>query len=79
MAECTKAQQNKPTAVALGFFDGLHLGHRAVIDRAVAEAGDTLVPAAFTFSIFSVRGYSFFTSWGMGSFLWKFICIIFYL
>ncbi|MBP0963516.1 MAG: riboflavin biosynthesis protein RibF [Oscillospiraceae bacterium] len=51
MAECTKAQQNKPTAVALGFFDGLHLGHRAVIDRAVAEAGDTLVPAAFTFSI----------------------------
>ena len=51
MAECTKAQQNKSTAVALGFFDGLHLGHRAVIDRAVAEAGDTLVPAAFTFSI----------------------------
>ena len=51
MAEYGKTQPNTPTAVALGYFDGLHLGHRAVIDRAVAEAGDTLVPAAFTFSI----------------------------
>jgi len=44
-------KQNRQTAVALGFFDGLHLGHRAVTDRAVAEAGQELVPAAFTFSI----------------------------
>ncbi len=44
-------QSNQKTAVALGYFDGLHLGHRAVIDRAVAEAGKNLVPAAFTFSI----------------------------
>jgi len=51
MAEWANPQQNKQTAVALGYFDGLHLGHRAVIDRAVAEAGSTLVPAAFTFSI----------------------------
>lgn len=35
------------TAVALGFFDGVHLGHRAVL-RAAAEGG--LLPAAFTFS-----------------------------
>jgi hypothetical protein len=35
--------------------------------------------AAFTASIRSVKGYSFFTSCGMGSFLWKFICIVLYL
>lgn len=51
MSETNLPQQNRPTAVALGYFDGVHLGHRAVIDRAVAEAGSTLVPAAFTFMI----------------------------
>lgn len=34
------------TAVALGAFDGLHIGHRAVV-RAAAESG--LTPVAFTF------------------------------
>ena len=40
-----------PTAVALGTFDGVHLGHRAVIEAAV-EAGRRckLAPAVFTFS-----------------------------
>lgn len=51
MSQFAKAQPNKPTAVALGYFDGLHLGHRAVIACAVAEAGNSFVPAAFTFSI----------------------------
>ncbi len=36
-----------PAAVALGLFDGLHLGHQAVIRRAVETKG--LVPAVFTF------------------------------
>lgn len=36
-----------PTAVALGFFDGLHLAHQQVIGRAVRAVG--LVPAVFTF------------------------------
>ena len=36
-----------PSAVALGLFDGLHLGHQAVIRRAVEAKG--LVPAVFTF------------------------------
>ena len=39
------------TAVALGLFDGIHLGHRAVIDRAVAQKENGLSPAVMTFSI----------------------------
>lgn len=51
MAEQHRPDQKQHTAVALGYFDGVHLGHRAVLGRAVAEAGQSLVPAAFTFSI----------------------------
>lgn len=36
------------TAVALGFFDGLHLGHRAVIKAVIGR--ENLVPTVFTFS-----------------------------
>lgn len=38
------------TAVALGFFDGIHSGHRAVIDRAVSCKKQGLSPAVMTFS-----------------------------
>lgn len=41
---------NKKTAVALGYFDGIHLGHRAVIKKAVEAEKRGLIPAAFTFS-----------------------------
>ena len=41
----------RPTSVALGAFDGVHLGHRAVILAAVEAAEkEGLVPAVFTFS-----------------------------
>ena len=41
----------RPAAVALGTFDGVHLGHRAVIEKAVAIAREEgLSPAVFTFS-----------------------------
>ncbi len=46
--ELIKSEQ--PTAVALGFFDGVHLGHRAVLSAAVSCKSEGLVPAAFTFS-----------------------------
>lgn len=36
-----------PAAIALGCFDGLHLGHQRVISCALGEAG--LTPAVFTF------------------------------
>lgn len=40
-----------PTSVALGTFDGVHLGHRAVIRAAVESAqAEGLTPAVFTFS-----------------------------
>ncbi len=42
---------NGPTAVALGFFDGVHLGHRQVLSAAVHAKADGLIPCAFTFSV----------------------------
>ena len=40
----------KETAVALGNFDGVHLGHRKVISLALEEAANGLVPTVLTFS-----------------------------
>ena len=40
-----------PVSVALGTFDGVHIGHRAVIRAAVESAqAEGLTPAVFTFS-----------------------------
>lgn len=40
-----------PTAVAMGFFDGIHRGHTKVIEKAVrAGAAHGLTPCVFTFS-----------------------------
>lgn len=39
-----------PTAVALGFFDGVHLGHRAVIQEVVSCCKEGLIPVTFTFT-----------------------------
>jgi riboflavin kinase/FMN adenylyltransferase len=50
----TLAPVNAPNgcAVALGYFDGVHLGHRAVVDAAVRYAGThNLTPAVFTFEL----------------------------
>lgn len=41
---------NEETSVALGCFDGLHLGHKKVITKAIEEAGQNLCPTVFTFS-----------------------------
>lgn len=41
----------EPTAVALGNFDGIHLGHQELIKKAVEKAkADGLKAAVFTFS-----------------------------
>ncbi len=52
MKRITDLKQNgkRAAAVALGCFDGLHLGHRAVIGRAVADKAKGLVPSVFTFA-----------------------------
>lgn len=41
---------DKKTAVALGYFDGIHLGHKAVLQKALDAKNRGLAPAAFTFS-----------------------------
>lgn len=42
-------RSEKPTSTALGFFDGIHLGHRAVISEAVTYAKqNNLIPTVFT-------------------------------
>lgn len=41
--------ENKKTAAALGLFDGVHLGHRAVLRAAAEMAEQGLVPCVFTF------------------------------
>lgn len=48
MTEINGQGINKPSAVALGFFDGLHLGHIEVIKRALLKDG--LCPVVFTFN-----------------------------
>lgn len=44
------SENNQKTAVALGFFDGLHLGHKKVIKKALYFKNRGLVPTVFTFS-----------------------------
>ena len=40
----------KKTAIALGFFDGVHLGHRTILQAAIdGAARDGLEPVALTF------------------------------
>ena len=40
----------KEKVIALGFFDGVHLGHAALLRRTVEEAARRgVVPAVFTF------------------------------
>lgn len=40
----------QPSAVALGYFDGVHLAHKEIIGRAVAMRSEGLTPTVFTFS-----------------------------
>ncbi len=42
--------ENENTAAALGFFDGLHCGHRNVVRLAAAQKKNGLLPVCFTFS-----------------------------
>lgn len=42
--------EKQNTSAALGFFDGLHIGHRKVIGEAVRGSENGLVPICFTFA-----------------------------
>lgn len=48
----TKEEREKGTAVALGYFDGIHIGHRAVLIKALEAAKDrNLIPVVMLFDI----------------------------
>ncbi len=42
--------EKRKSAVALGLFDGVHLGHRAVLDLAIEQKKNGLIPYVFTFN-----------------------------
>lgn len=44
----------EPSAAALGIFDGVHAGHRQILQKTVGYAAKGLVPAVFTFNTQSV-------------------------
>lgn len=44
----------EPTAVALGLFDGVHLGHRHVLELVREQKKNGLIPSVFTFTTESV-------------------------
>lgn len=46
----TLSTEQQHTAVALGFFDGLHRGHRRVLAGAARQQKNGLLPVCFTFS-----------------------------
>lgn len=48
----TEEERKKGTAVALGYFDGIHIGHRAVLQKALDTAKEkNLVPVVMLFDI----------------------------
>ncbi len=51
-------KSEKPTAVALGFFDGVHTAHRKIIESAVHSAEKGLTPTVFTFKTLSKKAPS---------------------
>ncbi|MBO5936743.1 MAG: bifunctional riboflavin kinase/FAD synthetase [Clostridia bacterium] len=49
---CLEKLKEKGTAVALGYFDGIHIGHKMVLDRALTAAKEKdLVPVVLVFDI----------------------------
>ncbi len=58
---------HKETSIALGFFDGVHLGHRAVIGKATEHRGEGQEAVVFSFSAqdavpFKKRGAKWLTT-----------------
>lgn len=51
IATTLSIETKHPTAVAVGFFDGVHLGHRAVIESALAEQRNGLECCVFSFAM----------------------------
>ena len=49
---CLENLKEKGTAVALGYFDGIHIGHKKVLDKALSQAEEKdLIPVVLVFDI----------------------------
>ena len=66
------------TSAALGFFDGVHLGHRAVLREALAQKQKGLRPCAFTFSPegSAEKGAKYIYSMAEKEYIIKDVCMI---
>ncbi len=52
MVSLSACEKSKGTAVALGYFDGIHIGHRAVLEKALLKAKENdLIPVVMLFDI----------------------------
>ncbi len=47
--DTTDFRTDRPTAVCIGKFDGVHAGHKALIEKVVAQKAKGLIPTVFTF------------------------------
>ena len=47
--ETTDFHIERPTAVCIGKFDGVHMGHKKLIEKVVAQKSAGLIPTVFTF------------------------------
>lgn len=43
-------KSNAPLSVALGYFDGVHIGHQQILYDVVKDSKDGLIPSVFTFN-----------------------------
>src|SRR3989304_6060695 len=56
ISSLSEAVPARPSVVSIGNFDGLHLGHRAILEAVIARAEDAgMRPVAMTFSPHPVR------------------------
>jgi len=52
--DLTKVQWNK-TSLTIGKFDGVHVGHRMLMENVLSASADGCIPTVFTFDIFPSR------------------------
>lgn len=56
------SEDKRKSVIALGFFDGVHLGHRKLIEETVRIAGEKdLIPTVFTFRDFPSKDFEALT------------------
>jgi hypothetical protein len=77
---CSPEEARRPTALALGSFDGLHAGHRRVIAEAIQDSPDDAVASVVSFwphprevlfgEIYPAKNSLCWNRWGSSSSCW---------